>query len=73
MLSNAEYNTIWSFFPTAWNAVIGWFNTLMSASGMLPIILGVIIAMLAIRFIVYPALKPNVGSSDTVKKKKVKK
>lgn len=73
MLTNGQYTSIWGFFTRIWASIVEWFTTLFTATGMLPVVLGVIIAMLAIRFILYPALKPDVGSSDTVKNRKVKK
>ena len=71
MTSN-ETNNIFVLFGNAWTGVLGWFNTLIESTNLLPVVLGVIIAMMAIRFIIYPALKPSVGSSDTVKKRKKK-
>lgn len=49
----------------AWNAVYSWFVTLITATKAKDYIIAVILAMLVIRFLIYPFMKNRViGGSD---------
>lgn len=65
MMSN-----IMNLFTTMWNSLYSWFERIINAIGSYNYILGIIFAMFAVRFILYPFLKHGVASgSDTVKRK----
>lgn len=53
-----------SSLALAFDAVYEWFVLLFNRVGGVGYILGVLFAMFAIRFIVYPFLKGGVGASD---------
>lgn len=61
---------IMNLFTTMWNSVYSWFANLVNATGSYNYILGIIFAMFAVRFLLYPFLKHGVASgSDTVKRR----
>lgn len=65
---NNTFQMILLSFRSAWNAVYSWFNTVLTATHAKDYVIAIIIAMLVIRFLVYPFLKNgvvNAGSSDS--------
>lgn len=56
--------TIFSAIRNAFNSVIYWFSLMHQSLGSLPIVMGVIIAALAVRFLVLPYLKDGFGSDS---------
>lgn len=65
MLPNNIFSTIVGMLTSSWNAVYGWFYSLLTATHARPYIIGTIMAMLIVRFTVYPFMKNRViGGSD---------
>lgn len=69
--------SIFDLLDLAWRAVSNWVNILFSSTGMEIYIIGVIVAMLAIRNIMYPMMKAGVAServySSTIRQREAKR
>ena len=63
MIANGTYNAI-NLLKTAFLGVYTWFVDLMNSCGAMTYVIGVIAAAAAIRFLVYPFLKPGVLSGS---------
>lgn len=62
-MSNGVFHCI-DLLKTAFLGVYNWFVQLMNSCGAMTYVIGVIAAMAAVRFLVYPFLKPGVISGS---------
>lgn len=69
-MNTTLFEGILTTFGTVWNNVKSWFMNITSATGSFSYILGIIFAMLVIRFTVYPFFKNRVVSAGSDKAKK---
>lgn len=68
------FNQIVSMFGTALSSIVGWFNDVLSAAGMVPSYLAVAFLTLLSVYILNPLFRSGIraGSSDIVRKNKSK-
>lgn len=51
---------VMNLFTSMWNSVYSWFTRIVNATGSYNYILGIIFAMFAVRFLLYPFLKSGI-------------